>query len=314
MQVEQVDYQQFVERNNILPDESIYHFNQDEQNDFIDKKPWDYSPNYFKKCKISIAAVIKMLIHACLGKNNEVMGLMQGRCDKETFIIYDVIYLNAEASEVNVTLTPEAMGEYVQMIEMLETVGRVHPTVGWYHSHPSYGCWLSGTDVQNQRLQQMGYGAFVAVVIDPIRTMTNQKVDIGAFRVYPDGYRPLKQNQDDNIGIPTQKIKDFGAYHDKYYSLDIEIFSNSIDSKIVQGLWERYWGVRLSQSILEDNQLYFRQCLCDLKDKCFIKYEQSYQGSGQQNNEKQQIKEAQKFSVELAGALLSETVKQILFQ
>lgn len=30
---------------------------------------------------------------------------------------------------------------------MLEEVGRVHPTVGWYHSHPSYGCWLSGTDV-----------------------------------------------------------------------------------------------------------------------------------------------------------------------
>ena len=38
-------------------------------------------------------------------ENNEVMGLMQGRCDKETFIIYDVIYLNAEASEVNVTLS-----------------------------------------------------------------------------------------------------------------------------------------------------------------------------------------------------------------
>jgi len=40
----------------------------------------------------------------------------------------------------------------------------------------------------------LGYGAFVAVVIDPIRTMTNQKVDIGAFRVYPDGYRPYKSN------------------------------------------------------------------------------------------------------------------------
>ncbi|CAD8201664.1 unnamed protein product [Paramecium pentaurelia] len=115
-----MDYQQFVEKNNILQDEQIYHFNQDEQNDFIDQKPWDSSPNYFKKCKISIASVIKMLIHACLGKNNEVMGLMQGRCDKETFIIYDVIYLNAEASEVNVTLTPEAMGEYKLLEEYIQ--------------------------------------------------------------------------------------------------------------------------------------------------------------------------------------------------
>ena len=57
-------------------------------------------------------------------------------------------------------------------------------------------------------------------------------MDIGAFRCYPDGYKPPTSNYE-NIGIPAQKIKDFGAYHDKYYSLKVEIFSNSIDSKIV---------------------------------------------------------------------------------
>jgi hypothetical protein len=29
------------------------------------------------------------------------------------------------------------------------------------------------------------YGAFVAIVIDPIRSLTKSKVEIGAFRVYP---------------------------------------------------------------------------------------------------------------------------------
>lgn len=72
----------------------------------------------------------------------------------------------------------------------------------------------------------------MAVVIDPIRTMTNQKVDIGAFRCYPDDYKPPSSIHE-NIGIPAEKIKDFGAYHNKYYSLKVEIFSNSIDSKIV---------------------------------------------------------------------------------
>lgn len=71
------------------------------------------------------------------------------------------------------------------LLDYLEKVGRVQSPVGWYHSHPSYGCWLSGTDVATQELQQLGYGAFVAVVIDPVRTMTNSKLDIGAFRVYP---------------------------------------------------------------------------------------------------------------------------------
>ena len=31
---------------------------------------------------------------------------------------------------------------------------------------------------------------FVAVVIDPIRTMATNKVNIESFRTYPDGYKP----------------------------------------------------------------------------------------------------------------------------
>lgn len=25
--------------------------------------------------------------------------------------------------------------------------------VGWYHSHPGFGCWLSGVDVNTQQVQ-----------------------------------------------------------------------------------------------------------------------------------------------------------------
>ena len=77
--------------------------------------------------------------------------------------------------------------------------------VGWYHSHPGYGCWLSGIDVSTQKLHQKFEGfiklrlignnnlilePFVAVVIDPIRTMATNKVNIESFRTYPDGYKP----------------------------------------------------------------------------------------------------------------------------
>ncbi|CAD8201662.1 unnamed protein product [Paramecium pentaurelia] len=72
--------------------------------------------------------------------------------------------------------------------------------------------------------------------------------------------------------------------------------------------------VKQSKDYGKDIGLYFGQSLCDLKEKCFIKYDQGYLVDEQEKKEKQQIKEAQKFSVELAGALLSETVKQILFQ
>ena len=58
--------------------------------------------------------------------------------------------------------------------------------MGWYHSHPGYGCWLSGIDVGTQHTQQVHMDPFLAIVIDPHRTIAAGKVEIGAFRTYPE--------------------------------------------------------------------------------------------------------------------------------
>jgi proteasome lid subunit RPN8/RPN11 len=34
-----------------------------------------------------------------------------------------------------------------QMLEMLKQTDRAENVVGWYHSHPGFGCWLSSVDV-----------------------------------------------------------------------------------------------------------------------------------------------------------------------
>ena len=31
-----------------------------------------------------------------------------------------------------------------KMLDMLKQTGRPEMVVGWYHSHPGFGCWLSG--------------------------------------------------------------------------------------------------------------------------------------------------------------------------
>ncbi len=36
------------------------------------------------------------------------------------------------------------------MLEMLKQTGRPEMVVGWYHSHPGFGCWLSGVDMNTQ--------------------------------------------------------------------------------------------------------------------------------------------------------------------
>lgn len=64
-------------------------------------------------------------------------------------------------------------------------VGREENAIGWYHSHPGYGCWLSGIDVSTQMTNQSYQEPFVAIVIDPVRTISSGKVCLGAFRTYP---------------------------------------------------------------------------------------------------------------------------------
>lgn len=53
--------------------------------------------------------------------------------------------------------------------------------VGWYHSHPGFGCWLSGVDVNTQQSFEAINERCVAVVVDPIQSVKG-KVVIDAFR------------------------------------------------------------------------------------------------------------------------------------
>ena len=35
---------------------------------------------------------------------------------------------------------------------------RPEMVVGWYHSHPGFGCWLSGVDINTQQVMPALYG------------------------------------------------------------------------------------------------------------------------------------------------------------
>ncbi|KAL5674837.1 hypothetical protein ACJX0J_010968, partial [Zea mays] len=145
--------------------------------------------------------------------------------------------------------------------------GRLENVVGWYHSHPGYGCWLSGIDVSTQMLNQQFTEPFLAVVIDPTRTVSAGKVEIGAFRTYPKDYKPPDEPVSEYQTIPLNKIEDFGVHCKSYYALDITYFKSSLDSHLLDLLWNKYWVNTLSSSSLLGNRDYVAGQIFDLADK-----------------------------------------------
>jgi len=110
----------------------------------------------------------------------EVMGLMLGEfVDDYTVRCIDVFAMPQSGTGVSV----EAVDPVFQtkMLDMLKQTGRPEMVVGWYHSHPGFGCWLSGVDVNTQQSFESLNKRSVAVVVDPIQSVKG-KVVIDAFR------------------------------------------------------------------------------------------------------------------------------------
>lgn len=102
--------------------DEIYNYEEEEYNKIMSEAPWKKDPHYFKHVKISAVALLKMVMHANSGGNIEVMGSIQGRIDRETFIIMDAFALPVEATEVRVNAGAEAYEYMVNYKSMGESV------------------------------------------------------------------------------------------------------------------------------------------------------------------------------------------------
>ncbi|KAI9592160.1 JAB1/Mov34/MPN/PAD-1 ubiquitin protease-domain-containing protein [Syncephalis fuscata] len=262
---------QFESENNIVTvdpqQDDIYRYDNREHQAALNDRPWTRNPNHFTKVKISAIALVKMVMHARSGGNIEVMGLMQGKILGDTMIVMDAFALPVEGTETRVNAQAEGYEYMVSYTTTIQQVGRLENVLGWYHSHPGYGCWLSGIDVDTQMLNQQYQEPFVAIVIDPKRTMSAGRVDIGAFRTYPKDYKPPSATRDEYQSIPLNKIDDFGVHCNRYYPLEVSYFKSSLDTKLLEQLWNKYWTHTLSQSPLIANYDYTTRMMADLAEK-----------------------------------------------
>ncbi|KAF8801678.1 Mov34-domain-containing protein [Phlegmacium glaucopus] len=331
--------QTFSLTNNILevpPQDEIYRFDVEANRKFNQEMPWTKDPHYFKTCKISAVALIKMVIHARSGVPHEIMGLMQGKAVGNTIIIMDSFALPVQGTETRVNAQNEANEYMVEYIQESEKAGRLENVIGWYHSHPGYGCWLSGIDVNTQLTNQKYQDPFVAVVIDPNRTISAGKVDIGAFRTFPEGYTPPNVSPSEYQSIPLSKIEDFGVHANQYYQLEVEVFKSSLDNDLLAMLWNKYWVNTLSQSPLLSNRAYAVSQLSDLHQKLAkaqnsigstkpvvpsLKDKDSVQKKEKEKEERKKdenqlaksVKDSTKIAVEAQHGLISQVIKDVIF-
>eukprot|EP00178_Gracilaria_changii_P019765 TRINITY_DN572_c0_g1_i1.p2 TRINITY_DN572_c0_g1~~TRINITY_DN572_c0_g1_i1.p2 ORF type:complete len:432 (+),score=89.75 TRINITY_DN572_c0_g1_i1:59-1297(+) len=215
-----------------------------------DAPVWDTAETVY----ISSLALLKMLKHGRAGVPMEVMGLMLGDfVDDFTVKVIDVFAMPQSGTGVSV----EAVDPVFQtkMLDMLKQTGRPEVVVGWYHSHPSFGCWLSGVDINTQQSFEQLNPRAIAVVIDPIQSVKG-KVVIDAFRLIIPQMHMLGQEPrqtTSNVGHlnkPSIQALIHGLNR-QYYSIAIAYKKNELEHEMLLNLHKKKWMDSLSVANFE---------------------------------------------------------------
>jgi len=198
---------------------------------------------------ISSLALLKMLKHGRAGVPMEVMGLMLGDfVDDYTIRVIDVFAMPQSGTGVSVEAVDPVFQQ--QMLDLLKQTGRPEVVVGWYHSHPGFGCWLSGVDVNTQQSFEALNPRAVAVVVDPIQSVKG-KVVIDAFRsIQPQqamlGQEPRQTTSNvGHLNKPSIQALIHGLNR-SYYSIAISYRKNELEQKMLMNLHKKRWMEGLS--------------------------------------------------------------------
>ena len=168
------------------------------------------------RVQITMKAYIKMALHSLKYANPtvprtkwvEVIGLLTGHIKhKDTplacMVVQDAFPIG-HGTDVNVQIQdPQSHVKVYQAKQKDEII------LGWYHSHPSYGAFMSQTDYQTQlRYQKLSPGSTVtqpfALVIDPTR-ISNSSYGFKVFRL-TNQYRNWDEPKYEILNLPLENV------------------------------------------------------------------------------------------------------------
>uniref|UniRef100_A0A6N2MFU5 MPN domain-containing protein n=1 Tax=Salix viminalis TaxID=40686 RepID=A0A6N2MFU5_SALVM len=268
---------------------------------------------------ISSLALLKMLKHGRAGVPMEVMGLMLGEfVDEYTVRVVDVFAMPQSGTGVSV----EAVDHVFQtnMLDMLKQTGRPEMVVGWYHSHPGFGCWLSGVDINTQQSFEALNQRAVAVVVDPIQSVKG-KVVIDAFRlINPQtmmlGQEPRQTTSNlGHLNKPSIQALIHGLNR-HYYSIAINYRKNELEEKMLLNLHKKKWTDGLTLKRFDTHSKTNEQTVQEMLNLA-IKYNKAVQEEDELTPEKLAIanvgrQDAKKHLEEHVSNLMSSNIVQTL--
>lgn len=129
---------------------------------------------------------------------------------------------------------------------------RPETVVGWYHSHPGFGCWLSSVDINTQQSFEQLTPRAVAVVVDPIQSVKG-KVVIDAFRlIQPQtvvmGQEPRQTTSNlGHLNKPSIQALIHGLNR-HYYSIAINYRKTGLEENMLMNLHKHVWTEALQMN------------------------------------------------------------------
>ena len=110
---------------------------------------------------------------------------------------------------------------------------------------------------------------YLAIVVDPKRTMSAGKVEIGCFRTFTAPYAEQQkaQGQKGKTAIRMDKVEEMGNHWHRYYQLEVSYFKTPSDEMLLERLWNDYWVDTLSLSPMLTNAKEITNSVLDANQK-----------------------------------------------
>ena len=116
------------------------------------------------RISVSKEVMSKVMDHAKNAPDEEVIGLLIGRMDDQVLIVENAVSGETVRDKVSVIMPGESLAKIADDIVNKKVGGNI---VGWYHSHPGYGVFMSEVDKDTQYKLHQFSPYVVALVLDP---------------------------------------------------------------------------------------------------------------------------------------------------